>query len=117
MSMAKSLAEGTALRELLAGQTMTKGQTRLLDIHLTEAILKNGGSFLEIMRDPEWLDGPVTKLGVCFRTMPASSAGQPLIETAMSQLRLLRDTYDSSGPKQELPEAARELKKRVRELQ
>lgn len=121
LGMAKSLTEKAELRDLLSGDIMPKdkkittGQTRVLDRNAIEEILAEGGSLLEVARDPAWLDGPAKKLKAYFKTMPDSSEPQPLIETTMQRLAILKKLHESAS-KWTLPEAARKLRKSVRVL-
>jgi hypothetical protein len=113
----KSLADKAELRDLLSGEKMTKGQTRLLDGSMLEAIATKGGTLLEATRDAEWLDGPATKLKAYFKGMPDSDEPQPLIEATMARLMLLKKMHEPAQPEQQtLLQAARHLKKTVQAL-
>ena len=123
LGMAKSLTENAkldgmnqGLHDLLAGARMDKGQTRLLDRHMIEAITAKGRTLPEITRDKGWLDSPANKLEEYFKKMPDSPEPQPLIESTMERLMLLKKMHESAQPKGKLPKAARELKRSVKNL-
>src|SRR5262249_9616209 len=97
-------------------EKMTKGQTRLLDGSLLEAIAAKDVTLLEVTRDAEWLDGPAKKLDLYFKGMPDFNEPQPLIEATMKRLGLLTEMHEAAQPKQSLSQAARELKKTVQSL-
>jgi hypothetical protein len=113
LGLSRSLAGDSELQALFSGSALEKGKTRLLDQAVIEAIAAKGGSLLAVTRDPEWLDLPASNLRKRFEKLSTSDEPQALIETAMDRLTLLENMHQAAQPAMPLPDAARELKRKV----
>jgi hypothetical protein len=71
-------------------------------------------ALLEIIRDEAWIANPISKLEVYFNNMPDSRQSQPLIESTIKRLELLKKLHESAQPKPTLSQVALELRESVR---
>lgn len=113
LGLPTTLAEDEQFRSLFVSNSVTKGETRLLDEGAMEYIIHDNVSLLDVMRDPEWINGPLAKAEAFFSNLKPSKQTHPLVESTMQRLTSLKAIHHAGQPPVSLHEAARSLKKDV----